>query len=372
MSDQAIYPDYFNQEHRQTLDALRAMMGDQELTNMLEGHSAQHSISLMEVIAQFATHGRNQERALIAEQARTMQTRNTDLEGQIAQARQAQANLEVSLQHRVSRNNPSRYIKLDVSKFSGLESDHILRWLLQISIAADAMDIRKESTKVAFAMSHLKGRAEAWAYSLRMADPGCFPSLDAFAAQLKKIFLPPNSDFRHRSRFLNATQGKQSIREFVQELRYIYACITDEESLPEATRVTVFMNGLNKGPARTELFRQYPKTFDEAVNMALSEDFSQSMARSNPAKSMDMDISSMEQFPARPMPCEKAAQEKRCFECQQPGHYARNCPHRQQPHRSGSSQRPFGQDRGQRTPPASNGRGRVFFNPRSQGKVSSQ
>ena len=30
MSDQAIYPDYFNQEHRQTLDALGAMMGDKD------------------------------------------------------------------------------------------------------------------------------------------------------------------------------------------------------------------------------------------------------------------------------------------------------------------------------------------------------
>ena len=46
MSDQAIYPGYFNQEHRQTLDALGAMMGDKEL---LEGHSPQYSISLVEV-----------------------------------------------------------------------------------------------------------------------------------------------------------------------------------------------------------------------------------------------------------------------------------------------------------------------------------
>ncbi|KAH9154680.1 hypothetical protein LEN26_003371 [Aphanomyces euteiches] len=229
-------------------------------------------------------------------------------------------------------------VKRDVSKFSGKESDHVMRWLLQVTIAADALCIRKESIKVAFAMSHLKGRAEAWAYSLRMGNPNCFPTLEDFASQLKKAFLPPNSDFRNRSRFLNAAQGKQTIREFVHELRYLYASMNDERSLPESTRVTVFMNGLNKGPARTELFRRYPETFDEAVSIALSEDFSQNLARASASDSMDMDISSMGQIPQRDQ-AGQPSPDKRCYECKQPGHFARNCPRRSDSRRRDMSPR---------------------------------
>ncbi|KAF0721067.1 hypothetical protein Ae201684P_009493 [Aphanomyces euteiches] len=187
-----------------------------------------------------------------------------------------------------------------------------MQWLLQVTIAADALCILKECIKVAFAMSHLKGRAEAWAYSLRMGNPNCFPTLGDFASQLKTAFLPPNSDFRNRSRFLNAAQGKQTIREFVHELRYLYASMNDERSLPESTRVTVFMNGLNKGPARTELFRRYPETFDEAVSIALSEDFSQNLARASASDSMDMDISSMGQIPQR-YQAGQPSPDKRCY-----------------------------------------------------------
>ncbi|KAH9089585.1 hypothetical protein Ae201684P_007753 [Aphanomyces euteiches] len=148
---------------------------------------------------------------------------------------------------------------------------------------------------VAFAMSHLQGRAEAWAFSLHMPDPHRFPTLDVFADQLKVVFLLPNSDIRHCSRYLSSTQGKSTVRNFVQEPPYLYTCITDEASSPEATRETVFMNGLNKGSACTELFRQEPKTFEHAVNIALSEDFSQTLARSKPFVSSDMNVSSTSQ-----------------------------------------------------------------------------
>jgi hypothetical protein len=59
----------------------------------------------------------------------------------------------------------------------------------------------------------------------------------------------------------------------VHELRYLAASLSDESSLPEPTRVTVFMNGLNACEARTQLFRTYPQSFEEAVTTALSEEF---------------------------------------------------------------------------------------------------
>ncbi|CAK4178851.1 unnamed protein product, partial [Aphanomyces euteiches] len=92
-----------------------------------------------------------------------------------------------------------------------------------------------------------------------------------------------------------------SIRDYANRLRYIYTLMIDRDSLNEATRVSVFMNGLVESPSRSDLFRRIPKTFEEAVKIALKEEFSQASAQGMSAGSdqWDMDVSSMEQFPQR-------------------------------------------------------------------------
>ncbi|KAH9149563.1 hypothetical protein AeRB84_007393, partial [Aphanomyces euteiches] len=363
------YFSYFTEDHRETLAGLRELTGDEDLAVMLSNRDEKHLLHLVEVIGRYAANARLEKRDDIAllheESSRALKNQILDLEGQLLSLMASKASQEEALRQTRGKcaayqaraefaqlrsredgsfddddtrhDHESKGVKLDVSKFSGQEPDHVMRWLLQVTIAADTLCIRKESIKVAFAMSHLKGRAEA-SYSLRMGNPNCFPTLEDFASQLKKAFLPPNSDFRNRSRFLNAAQGKQTIREFVHELRYLYASMNDERSLPESTRVTVFMNGLNKGPARTELFRRYPETFDEAVSIALSEDFSQNVARASASDSMDMDISSMGQIPQR-YQAGQPSPDKRCYECKQPGHFARNCPQRSDSRRRDMSPR---------------------------------
>ncbi|KAF0721643.1 hypothetical protein Ae201684P_007805 [Aphanomyces euteiches] len=225
-------------------------MGDDNLAIMLSDRPEQHLLNLVEVIGRYADSARVEEHARsvarisqLENNAREMENSQVDLEGQILSLTAAKALLEESLRQTMEAYNAlgassskasghektAKSVKLEVSKFSGQDSDHVLRWLLQVSLASKALNITEEPLKVAFAMSHLQGRAEAWAYSLRMTDPHRFPTFDAFADQLKEVFLPPNSDFRHRSRYLSSTQGKSTIREFVQELRYLYACITDEE-----------------------------------------------------------------------------------------------------------------------------------------------
>ncbi|GMF53773.1 unnamed protein product [Phytophthora fragariaefolia] len=49
--------------------------------------------------------------------------------------------------------------------------------------------------------------------------------------------------------------------------------------LPEHIKVTVFMDGLRVGPARTQLFRVHANTIEEAIQIALQEEYSHRQAR---------------------------------------------------------------------------------------------
>ena len=51
------------------------------------------------------------------------------------------------------------------------------------------------------------------------------------------------------------------------------------DPLPEAVHVTIFMEGLRTGVARTEVFRIHPSTFEEAVRIALSAEHNFKLAR---------------------------------------------------------------------------------------------
>ena len=72
-----------------------------------------------------------------------------------------------------------------------------------------------------------------------------------------------------RSRFLASRQGKRELSDYVQELRTLLAAM-QLDPLPEAVRVTIFMNGLRTGMARTEVFLDHPSTFEEAMGIALN------------------------------------------------------------------------------------------------------
>ncbi|GMG16912.1 unnamed protein product [Phytophthora fragariaefolia] len=93
----------------------------------------------------------------------------------------------------------------------------------------------------------------------------------AEAATLASI-RPPNQTYRIHSRFLATRQGKKELVDYVQELRALIAAM-EVDPLPEAVAVTVFMEGLRTGVARSEVFRTHPTSFEEAVNVALNSEF---------------------------------------------------------------------------------------------------
>ena len=71
------------------------------------------------------------------------------------------------------------------------------------------------------------------------------------------MFAPPNQAYRVRSRFLSARQSKKELPDYVQELRTLTAAM-QLDPLSEMVLVTIFMEGLRTGVARTEVFRVHP------------------------------------------------------------------------------------------------------------------
>ena len=216
-----------------------------------------------------------------------------------------------------SRRRP---VKLDVAKYRGSSEENLAHWLLSVNTAGTALLIEDEDLQVAFAISHLAGRAKDWSYAKLMENEHAFPTWELFKSQLRAAFQPANAEMQFKARLLTCRQGKRSLHDYVQELRYLNAAVASDP-LSETTKVTIFLQGLEQGPARMQLYRQIPATLDEAFQVALMEEHAAHSARGlssvPPPRSGD-----------GPTPMDlNAAQtsDTRCFVCGRIGHLAREC-----------------------------------------------
>ncbi|KAF1318860.1 Pol protein, partial [Globisporangium splendens] len=280
-------------------------------------------------------------------------------------------------------------LKLDVSPYRGGENEPLSRWFVELDAATTARQLRDPMQQVLFAMSNLAGRAKSWAYGKRLSDPNCFYSYEDFKAELKAAFEPPQSEFRARAEFLKLRRGRFDLHSYAQRARFLVSSIVDEP-IDVPTQVVTFMTGLNDGPIRNQLFREYPKTLDEAISRAMQEEFSIKQAKfqgfpSRPPRQANvahdgpepMDISYIS-TPGNGRP----HNDVKCFRCGKSGHFARNCkvslPDRQttQGARSSNHDRSHGR-RFDRSPGPKNGNGQTWPNvrkhmqfPRGENSVS--
>ena len=136
-------------------------------------------------------------------------------------------------------------LKVDISKYRGVEEDSLLLWFVELDRAIKARRIDDEQMKLTFAQSHLAGRAKTWALGLEMSDPYAFEPLESFKPRLKRAFEPPRAEFRARSELLKLKQGERDVHAYSQHIRLLASSIT-VNPVREHTLITVFNQGLSE------------------------------------------------------------------------------------------------------------------------------
>lgn len=236
-----------------------------------------------------------------------------------------------------TRSQQPKPLKLHVPLYKGEDSQNLPRWFVSVERAIAAQQIENESLKVSFVISYLDGPARSWAEGCQLSDPKAFPTYKRLKESLMETFQPPKSEFRARAEYLDIRQDKLNIHEYVQVARDLISCIV-LEPMDEATKVTTFMKGLNNGPVRTQLFRVYPETLEQAISLVIQEDFSLRQAKGSRTKLPDVPAQSRKGSGSGPVPMElcsiesdssgKPRRSKRdmtCYRCQRKGHAAYEC-----------------------------------------------
>uniref|UniRef100_M4B2D7 Retrotransposon gag domain-containing protein n=1 Tax=Hyaloperonospora arabidopsidis (strain Emoy2) TaxID=559515 RepID=M4B2D7_HYAAE len=151
-----------------------------------------------------------------------------------------------------------RPLRVEVKNYSRKEGENLILWIREIEMAMRSGLIKLDHQQVSLATLKLDGRARERAWTCSTSVDLAFPTWESLKSQLVQVFSPPNQAYRVRSRFYQPARP---------------------DPLPESVHVTIFIEGLRTGVARTEVFRVHPSTFEEAVRIALNAEHNFKSAR---------------------------------------------------------------------------------------------
>ncbi|KAF1319763.1 Pol protein, partial [Globisporangium splendens] len=362
--DPAQFP-HLSAEHRSVLTRMAQALGDQVALDVLSA-SPEQQIFRLEQFENFSNAQRLEGERSAQAQMQATASWTAEMLRSAAESREALervvsvvAGAATSLSSAVSApQTPAsqtprpRAVKIDAPKFDGADGDKLIHWLLAVERCAKAQLIDSNEQMVSYAISNLRGRASEWAFSTLLTDECAFDTWDIFRARITAMYQPPNNEVLLQGRFFSLKQGKLSLERYIQEMRSLCAAITTSP-LPESVKVPAFLNGLNSGPARQELYRRLPATMEDAICIALVEQQSFRVSRPdwnagrhNGAHHSHRAVTNERRFHG-PTPMDLSSAEVTCFNCGKRGHYQSKCPApRQSAPRTGNQARDYQTPRG--------------------------
>ncbi|KAF1328944.1 Pol protein, partial [Globisporangium splendens] len=357
--DPAQFP-HLSAEHRSVLTRMAQALGDQVALDVLSA-SPEQQIFRLEQFENFSNAQRLEGERSAQAQMQATASWTAEMLRSAAESREALervvsvvAGAATSLssaasapQTPASQTPRPRAVKIDAPKFDGADGDKLIHWLLAVERCAKAQLIDSNEQMVSYAISNLRGRASEWAFSTLLADECAFDTWDIFRARITAMYQPPNNEVLLQGRFFSLKQGKLSLERYIQEMRSLCAAITTSP-LPESVKVPAFLNGLNSGPARQELYRRLPATMEDAIRIALVEQQSFRVSRPdwnagrhNGAHHSHRAVTNERRFHG-PTPMDLSSAEVTYFNCGKRGHYQSKCPApRQSAPRTGNQARDY-------------------------------
>uniref|UniRef100_H3GMJ2 Gag protein n=1 Tax=Phytophthora ramorum TaxID=164328 RepID=H3GMJ2_PHYRM len=160
------------------------------------------------------------------------------------------AHVQGNLQASVAEPKPvqPKPLRLAVPAFEGEKGENLQFWIREVEIAMRAGLISDQE--------------------LRVVQP---------KRSCQELCVHAGDDVSWMLCILGTVQGKRELYEYVQEMHTLASSLVGNP-LPEDVKTTVFMDGLKVGPARTQLFRVYASTMEEAIKIALQEEYSHKQA----------------------------------------------------------------------------------------------
>lgn len=125
-----------------------------------------------------------------------------------------------------------------------------------------------ERAKVAYAVSHLAGRAESWATAEWQNGSACLSSFSAFSEALKQIFQQVTPGREAAQRLVNLRQGSRSASDYAIEFRTLAA----EVGWDSTALCDVFFRGLARRVKESLAASELPVGLEKLIALAIKVD----------------------------------------------------------------------------------------------------
>jgi hypothetical protein len=193
-------------------------------------------------------------------------------------------------------------------------------WLFSIKQYCQVAGITDDTNAVAFAGTCLEGPALDWWRILNEETPQNVPqNPTAFTSAIKARFVRTSEEEFAASRLFKFKQ-RGSLRNYVESFQRVAIKCT---FMDPKTKLHLFLNGL-KREIHDEVYRQDPRTVEDAMRMAERYDNRDYMRREPRDRSTPMEVDTMSgRRDGRTGGNERFV--RKCYVCGEPGHLAREC-----------------------------------------------